>query len=252
MSVMKFRRFAMALALAPLALGLAACSKTEESTGGLSGAPIAKVAAPAGKSWNDVVTVTPEGGYRVGNPEAPLKLVEYGALSCSHCAEFAEASSAELRDNFVASGRVSYELNFFMLNFLDVPATLLATCSAPEAVVPLSEQFWGWQSQMFANLQAAGQAQLEAAGNLPPEQRFAAIAQLAGMDQFFASRGVALPQGKACLANAAKATQLVTATEKAGKDLGITGTPTFFLNGSKLSGNTWAVIKADLEKAGAR
>lgn len=246
------RKTLLALALAPLALGLAACSKTEEAKGGLSGEVVAKVAAPAGKVWSDVVSVTENGGYLIGNPQAPIKLAEYAALSCSHCAEFSHQASAELRDTFIGSGRVSYELNFFMLNFLDVPSTLLATCSAPEAVLPLADQFWAWQGEMFQNLQTAGQAQLEAASNLPPDQRFAAIATLAGMDKFFAARGVAADQGKACLTNAAKATQLVTNTEKAGKELGITGTPTFFLNGNKIDANTWAVVKAELEKAGAR
>ena len=245
------RSFLLAAAL-PLALGIAACNKGEEAKGGLSGEPVAKVAPPAGKTWNDVVTVTEDGGYIVGNPKAPIKLTEYGALSCSHCAQFAGEASAELRDKFIASGQMNYELHFFMLNFLDVPASLLATCSSPEAVVPLSEQFWAWQPEMFKSLQAAGEAQLQAASNLPPEQRFAAIAGLAGMTQFFASRGVSADQGKACLADTAKATALMTNTDKASKELNITGTPTFFLNGNKLDGNTWAVIKADLEKAGAR
>ena len=207
--------------------------------------------APAGATWADTYTATPEGGYRMGNPEAPVKLVEYGALSCSHCAEFAEKSAAELRDNFIASGRVSYEVRFFMLNALDVPATLLATCGSPEATLPLAEQFWGWQKNMFTNLQA-NQAALTAAGQLPPEQRFAALAQAGGMDTFFASRGIAADQAKVCLADTAKATKLVEATNKAGEELNITGTPTFFLNGAKLEGNTWEVIKVALEKAGAR
>ena len=116
------RRIALALAAAPLALGLAACSKDASETAVPSGAPLAKVAPPAGKAWSDVAVVTPDGGYQMGNPQAPIKLVEFGALSCSHCAEFSEKASAEIRDNFVASGRVSYELRFMMNNFLDIPA----------------------------------------------------------------------------------------------------------------------------------
>ena len=251
MPASKFRRAAMALVLAPLALALAACNKAEETAGAPSGEPVAKIAPPAGQNWADTYTATPEGGYRMGNPDAPIKLVEYGALSCSHCAEFAEKSAAEMRDNFIASGRVSYEVRFFMLNALDVPATLLATCGSPEATLPLAEQFWGWQKDMFTNLQS-NEAALQAASQLPPEQRFVAIAQAGGMDSFFTSRGIAADQAKSCLADTAKATKLVEATNKASEDLGITGTPTFFLNGAKIEGNTWEVIKVALEKAGAR
>jgi hypothetical protein len=201
--------------LAALAMGLSACGKSADTTAGApaaSSTPIAKIPAPAGKSWADTVSVTPEGGYLMGNPEAPIKLVEFGALSCSHCAEFAEKSFTKLRDDYVASGRVSYELRLFMLNALDVPAAMLATCGSPESVIPLSEQFWAWQPNMFTNLQTAGDAQLQAAGNLPPNQRFGAIAKLAGMDKFFAERGIAADQAAACLADANKATTLSNQT----------------------------------------
>ncbi|MDT9013385.1 thioredoxin domain-containing protein [Novosphingobium sp. APW14] len=253
MTAAKTRFATKALIAATMAIALAACGKKDEGSAAAvtNGEPIAKIAPPAGASWADTYAVTPEGGYRMGNPDAPIKLVEYGALSCSHCAEFAEMSAAELRDNFIASGRVSYEVRFFMLNALDVPATLLATCGAPEAALPLAEQFWGWQKNMFANLQS-NEAALNAAGQLPPEQRFAAIAQAGEMDSFFASRGIAADQAKICLADTAKATKLVEATNKAGQELNITGTPTFFLNGTKLDGNTWEAVKVALEKAGAR
>lgn len=253
MTAAKFGFAPKALVATTMALALVACGKKEEGAAAAptSGEVIAKIAPPAGGSWADTYAATPEGGYRMGNPDAPIKLVEYGALSCSHCAEFAEKSAAEMRDNFIASGRVSYEVRFFMLNALDVPATLLATCGSPEATLPLAEQFWGWQKNMFTNLQS-NEAALQSASQLPPEQRFVAIAQAGGMDTFFTSRGIAADQAKACLADTAKATQLVEATNKAGQELNITGTPTFFLNGAKLDTNTWEGVKVLLEKAGAR
>lgn len=253
--IAKRSRLFLVLAAAPLALGLAAC-KQEAAPGAGSEAPTGDAAAavppPAGKAWTDVVELTADGGYRMGNPNAPVKLMEFGALSCSHCAEFSETASKELLEQFVASGKVSFELRFFMLNALDIPATLLATCGTPEAAIPLAEQFWGFQKTMFSNLQAGGEAQLQAAGALPPQQRFAAIARLGGMDQFFATRGIAQAQGAACLADTNKATALATATSKAASEMGITGTPTFFINGSKIDGNTWPVVKTALQAAGAR
>jgi protein-disulfide isomerase len=250
---MAFARTARLLLLvAPLALGLAACDNKADGTGGAApSGPIAKVPAPAGTSWAEKVTVTPEGGYLMGNPDAPIKLVEFGALSCSHCAEFSEKSFVKLRDDYVASGRVSFELRFFMLNALDVPAVLLATCGAPEATIPLSELFWGYQRTMFENLNANA-ALMQAADQQKPPQRFATIAQAGGMDQFFAQRGIAADQAKTCLADVAKAEKLVAQTESASKEFEITGTPTFLLNGSKVEGNTWEAIEPLLQNAGAR
>ncbi|PEQ12938.1 protein-disulfide isomerase [Novosphingobium sp. PC22D] len=245
-----FRKSIAGLAALTLALGLAACGdKTEE--GATSGEKIEVIAPPAGKAWTDMVAKTEEGGYRMGNPDAPIKLVEYGALSCSHCAEFAKEAFEPLRDDYVASGRVSYELRLYMLNVLDIPAALLATCGTDEAVLPLSEQFWGWQGQMFDTIQG-NQGQLQAAGELPPAQRFQAIAQAAGMTDFFASRGIAKDQAAACLADVDKATAFANQTDTALQEKNVTGTPTFFINGSNVGTASWDMLEPELQKAGAR
>lgn len=248
----RFRLISLALVAAPLALGLAACGKKDDAAAPTSGAPIARIAAPAGKAWADTVVKTAEGGYRIGNPDAPIKLVEYGALSCSHCAEFAKESFEKLRDDYVASGRVSYELRYFMLNPYDVPASLLATCGSTEAVIPLSEQFWAWQPKMFENMQAAGQQKLAAIDALPKVKQIGAISEVAGMTEFFASRGIARDQANACLADTAKAKALAEQTQKATDEFNITGTPSFIINGNSAGTSSWKELEAKLQQAGAR
>eukprot|EP01041_Mallomonas_annulata_P018631 gene18631-37641_t len=82
---------------AAAALALAACG-SGDSAGAPKGEPIAKVAAPAGKAWTDVVTKTEAGGYKMGNPDAKLQLVEYGAITCPGCAQFSVQSTEELNE----------------------------------------------------------------------------------------------------------------------------------------------------------
>ena len=78
------------LALAPLML--AACGGEASSDGAAAaGEPLPAIAAPAGTKWADTVTVTPEGGYMIGNPDAPLKLVEYASHTCGACAGYGQA-----------------------------------------------------------------------------------------------------------------------------------------------------------------
>lgn len=244
-------RLALALALLPMGLGLAACGKKDAAV--VADTALPKVPAPAGKQWADVITATPEGGWRMGNPDAPLKLVEYGALSCSHCAAFSAEGFPHLRDDYVNSGRVSYELRFFMLNALDVPAVLLATCGTEaDAVIPMAEQFWTWQPTMFTNLKATGLDVTSRVQNLPASQRPAAIARIATMNDFFAQRGIAADAAAKCLADPAKASALAAATDKASKDYNITGTPTFLLNGRNLEVASWDALEPLLQKAGAR
>lgn len=252
MSRIPSRRLIPALLAAPLLLGVAACGDKAAEGGNAKGEPIAAIAPPAGKAWADVVTRTEAGGYLMGNPEAPIKLVEFGSLTCSHCAEFAHESAQELAQKFVASGRVSFEFRNFVRDPIDITAAQLTRCGAPESYFPLTEQVFAFQPQIFQKAQAAGEPALQAAVSQPEDKRGAAIAQITGLTEFFAARGVSVDQASACLANAAEARALAEGAQKAGEELQITGTPTFLINGQKTDINTWAEVKARLEGMGAR
>ena len=237
---------------AALALGLSACSKESEGTAGLSGQPIAKVAPPAGEAWADDVAKTPEGGYRMGNPAAPIKLVEYGSLTCSHCAEFSAEASAPLRDEFIASGRVSYEFRNFVRDPMDLTAALLTRCGAPESFFALTEQAMANQQAMFQKAQSVGEAAYTAAMNQPDGKRYGALADITGLSEFFAARGVAKDQAAACLANSAEAQALAKRTQDQGEQFKIEGTPTFMINGGMIGSMGWAELRTKLQTLGAR
>ena len=83
-----------------------------------SGAMAAK-AAPA-RDWSKTVAVTPDGGFRMGNPAAKVKLVEYGSLACPHCRHFEETGYKPLVQNYVRPGQVSYEFRNYLLNTPDI------------------------------------------------------------------------------------------------------------------------------------
>ena len=225
---MIFRRSApslIAASLAPLALGLASCGKAKDEIAGLSGEPIAKIAAPAGKAWADMVAKTPEGGYLMGNPAAPIKLVEYGSFTCSHCAEFSEKSSVEIRDTFVASGRVSFEFRNFVRDAMDITAAMLTRCGAPESYFALTEQAFTYQAEMFQKVQKAGDPAFDAAIAQPDDKRGIAIGELTGLTEFFAARGISKDQANACLTNAAEAAALAKRTTDDAEKFKIEGTP---------------------------
>jgi hypothetical protein len=136
---------------------------------------------------------------------------------------------------------------------LDVPAVLLATCgNTPETVIPMSEQFWAWQPTMFDNLKAAGQDAMQKVQTMPASQRPPVLARLTGMTEFFAQHGIATDQGATCLGDAAKASALASATDKAGRDFNVTGTPAFILNGRNQDVSSWDALEPLLIKAGAR
>jgi protein-disulfide isomerase len=239
------------LALAPLML--AACGDDAATADGevVQGEPLPRIAPPAGQSWADVVTITPEGGYMVGNPDAPIKLVEYASHTCGVCANFAKTGKPVLKEKYIPTGVVAFEQREVFLNSLDVMFAGLAQCGAKEQMQPLSDQVWQNLDEVFAGIKANPQA-MQAAESLPLNQRFAVLAQTTGVLEFFAARGLSADQGRACLSDAAKLEALVKNTQaNADKDK-VTGTPTFFLNGKRLEGTAWEVVEPALQRAGAR
>ena len=121
------------LAAAALMLPSAACNaeKGTDSTANSSATPIKPIAPPAGGDWTKMVTNTPQGGVLMGNPNADVKIVEYGSLTCPHCAVFAEKGAPQLIYNYVKTGRVSYEFLNFLRDGLDMALPLVAHCAGP-------------------------------------------------------------------------------------------------------------------------
>lgn len=241
--------FALPLVLA-LACGVAACGKKDDAAAVADAAPLAAVPAPAGKAWSDVVTTTPEGGYLMGNPNAPLKLIEYGSLTCPHCAEFSEKGLPTLRDKYVASGRVSLEFRNFVRDKYDTTMAMLTRCSSPDAFFGLTEQVYANQKDIFAGLD--GVAKDPSVATLSEDKLFPVLGARGGLIDFFAARGVAKDQAAQCLANTKVATALADGVQKATDQYQITGTPSFILNGRNLDVATWDALEPILKRAGAR
>jgi protein-disulfide isomerase len=234
-------------------IALAACNSKDDAASGeiAEGKPVAAVPAPAGQSWSDVASFTPEGGVVEGNPNAPIKLVEYASHTCSHCAEFSEKGSDAIRTKYVATGKVSYELRNQIHDPIDLTFAVLARCAGPEAFHAFAEQGWTNLAPMFETFNA-NKAGLDAAMQQQGAARFDGIAQAAGLYDFFAQRGVSRDQAKTCLAKTDTATQIAANSDTQSNELNVTGTPTFFINGNNVGTQTWETLEPMLQRAGAR
>lgn len=246
-----FRQIALVSLAAPLALGLAACGSEAVDGEAPAGDPVESVAAPDGTQWVDTVTVTEADGYMLGNPDAPIKLIEYGSLTCGACANFAATGMEPLKEKYVATGRVSYELRNQVHNAFDLTLARLARCGAPESYHPLSEQVWLNLPSLMEGAQANPQA-LEAAMQQPEDQRFVAVAEAAGFLDFFATRGVSRDQARQCLSDADSVEAIANNSDSQSQELNVTGTPTFIINGRNVGTQSWATLEPMLQDAGAR
>jgi protein-disulfide isomerase len=241
------------IATAPLALALmalAACGSQDGAKGG----PIGKVegkAAPQGTTWAEQVVATPEGGMRMGNPDAPIKIVEFASYTCSHCAQFSAQSHEELERDFVNSGKVSFEIRNYVVNPLDISVALLARCAGPEAFFPLTHQFFANQMQMMETLQNGGDSAYQSAMTAPPAQRFQKLAEAGGLIEFAMQRGIPEDKARACLADTKTVEALAATVERDTAKYNISGTPTLLMNDSKLDVTTWPALTEQLKNAGA-
>lgn len=248
-------RLSHSLAIAAgLTLALTGCgdSAADGAGGGASSEPLPIIQPAEGKKWSDTVTRTPEGGYIMGNPDAPIKFLEFASMSCGHCSDFAEQSFETLRDKYVNSGRVSFEMRSYLLNPYDIPATLLTQCGAPEAYFSRTEQLYENQNIMFEGLQSAGEQAVQQAVQLPEGQRFVALGNILNLVEFFQTRGVSKDQAEDCLSNVEAVNTLIANNQKYNEQFNIQGTPTFVINGQKADVAGWTEVENRLQQMGAR
>ncbi len=245
-------KFLTTLAVLPLAL--AACSKND-STGNVdqpAAAPVAAAAAPAGQNWTETVVKTPE-GYLMGNPNAPIKLVEYGARSCPTCGAFGREAYKPLTEKYVSTGKVSFEFRDFLVHGApDVALTLLGQCGGVAPFFPILEQMYGNQIAFLDKLQAMTPDQQKALANQPPTVVATKLAEQMGAIDFVKQRGIPEAKARACLADQKQLEVMAKPTETAMQAGTVTGTPTFLINDKKLDQVvSWDQMEKALKAAGA-
>jgi protein-disulfide isomerase len=233
------------------ALILAGCGGSETGNTTTPAAPVAGTAAPAGTQWTDKVEKTAEGGFRMGNPDAPVKLIEYGSRTCGHCAAFATSGMEPLKA-YISAGKVSFEFRDFLLNPIDLGAALLGQCAGPAPFFAIMDQMYEQQATLLSNSPKEGDPFLKQVEAMSPAQRTTALAEKFGYLAFVQQRGVPEAQARQCLADQGAIDALVKGNEAAQKEYNIPGTPTFILNGKVLENTgTWPQVEAALKAAGA-
>ena len=208
--------------------------------------PVPKAAVT--RDWTKTVVATPEGGFRMGNPGAPIKLVEYGSLACPHCRHFEETGYKPLLQGYVRTGRVSYEFRNLLINGPDMSISLLAHCAGPAKFFPMSEFVYATQEQWQKKIEAMDESSLD---KMTDQQRLIRYAEVGGMAQIAGRFGVTPARAKQCLADPKGLERLINMTKTA-MDNGIGHTPTFLINGKVTDASTWEALEPLIKQAGGR
>jgi protein-disulfide isomerase len=213
-------------------------------------------AKPAATDWTHVVKGTPAGGFVMGNPNARVKLIEYGSMTCPHCRHFDETGVPKLLGQYVKTGRVSYEFRNYVRDALDLTASLLARCNGAKSFFTVTRALYKEQPKWEDKVQGASEDQVKAINALPLSRKFAELGKLAGFQSWAAASGMPAAKSTQCLTNEAAVKQLVEMTGAANDQFpDFKGTPTFVINGTMIDlgpvteDQVWPALQAKIDAA---
>jgi protein-disulfide isomerase len=173
------------------------------------GLPPTAVAATPDKSA--LLKVQPN-DHVLGDPNAPITLLEYASLTCPHCAAFHTQILPEIKKKWIDTGKVKLIYRDFPLDQVAAKAAQIAECAG-------NDRYFGVIDLIFR-----GQPQW--ATGTDPIAELAKPLRIAGLGD---------NEIKACLANEAKANEVI-ADYRGGETLGVNSTPTLFINGQLYKG----------------
>jgi protein-disulfide isomerase len=162
----------------------------------------------------------------MGDPKAPVKMVEYASASCSHCATFNNTVLPAFKAKYIDTGKVHYTLKEFLTppNELAAAGFLTARCAGKDKYFSVLDAIFSSQQEILQTGDMRG--------------ILLRVAQSAGLTE---------SQFNACITDETALKALNARVERAIKQDKITGTPAFFINGKSVGDGE--ISLAALEKA---
>ncbi|MCK5931683.1 Protein-disulfide isomerase [Fulvimarina manganoxydans] len=191
------------------------------------------VEAPESSGSADVAELMAEGPLPdivIGDPNAPVTIVEYASMTCGHCANFHENSYPAIKADYIDTGKAKLIIREFPFDPRALAAFMLARCTQDDARRTAMIDVLFQQQDKWARAENASTALLN-------------IAKLAGFTQ---------ESFAACLNDKELQQKIVETQERGQQEFGVDATPTFFVNGDKHAGalspeQMAAVIEQKLE-----
>jgi protein-disulfide isomerase len=149
----------------------------------------------------------------LGDSKAPVTIIEYASMTCSHCAEFNVKSFPKLKADYIDKGKVRFVLREFPLDPLAAAGAMLARCAGDDKREAMVELLFAQQKNWaFVN---------------NPLDALEALVKQTGMGK---------TQFEACLNDQALFDKVSAERDLAGKTFKVNSTPTFFINGDRKPG----------------
>ena len=168
----------------------------------------------------------------VGRADAKITIIEYSSFSCPGCRSFHDKIYPELEEKYIKTAKVRFIFRDFPLRAMDLKASILAHCAPKERYFNFLEVLFktqnNWAYETSKNLETL--KNIGRLGGLSSDQ----------MEKCFASKNLE--------------DEIVESRQNAQKELAISSTPTFLINGEKLEGvpakeKFFAIVDAAILKA---
>ena len=183
-------------------------------------APVAPAEAnlPPADLNAELAQPAPDGDMAIGSDKAPVTIIEYASMTCPHCAHFSETTFPELKKRYIDTGKVRFIFREFPLDKLAAAGFMLARCASKDGG---GERYMAVVETLFAK-------QMEWA---VPDNAVPALKNIAR--QF----GFTEESFNDCLRNQNIMNGIEAVRDRAAAKLGVNSTPTFFVNGKKVTGD---------------
>jgi len=183
----------------------------------------------------------------MGDQNAPIEIIEYAALSCSHCANFHADVLPALKEKYIDTGKVKLVFrNFIFENPFDVFAASLTRCTTEENFFPTVKAYFDSQN-IWRNHQEL--KRIFAADGREAAMKFARD-EVAKVGE---KSGISLDDAEKCYDNEGVINYLLQVRQEAVEKYQVNSTPTVIVNGKKIGGHNFEIIEraiAEANKAG--
>lgn len=149
----------------------------------------------------------------LGDPDAPVVIVDYSSMTCPHCARFHTASLPTLKSDYIETGNVYYIFREFPLDARARAASMLARCADETLYHDIVDVLFERQREWAT------------AAN-PADALFSIVAQAGYTQETF----------NACLTNRDLELAIVAGAERGSEIFRVASTPTIFINGARFPG----------------
>ena len=168
------------------------------------------------KADNHSVLSISDNDFYIGSPDAPVTIIEYASMSCSHCADFHNNTLDDLKSEYIDTGKVRFVFRDFPFNYPALAGSMIVGCVPKDAKYQYMNALYKLQNNWIRREHSDTRKELYK------------IMQSGGMKQ---------EEFDLCLSNIDLENDILEGVMSAQREFNIRSTPSFIINGVLYSGN---------------